>query len=548
MAVEVGQWDDGDVLAVSGVPCAADVPGRRRLADPAVGAPVAHALSGDVGAELLGRLVDLVCASAEPTGRLSAREWVEATVTASAMLGYCEALRLTCVRELDRALDPSGSRSRSAPPGRRAADELAPALGIAPRTASSLVNLARRVQDDLPAAADALADGRLTLTQVRVLEQVTDQLPAGLSGAVEAVAVRHGARDTASQLRVRLQDEAARLDPAYTAREAARGVQQRDVSLARSPLSGCRRLLLDLPAVHAAGAWNALNGAALAARRAQPGDKAGGDERSLPQLRADLATALLTGQATPARPAPGAPGVTGAPGVGDLGDLMVPSGAALTRFAEVHVVIAADTVTGQGPGADRPGRIPGAAAVDASTARQVAVSAPWRRLVTDSRTGVLVHRGARTVLATVGDTDQRLAQLLSEPVTDAAALTTAAYRPGERLRKHVIARDHTCIAPACQHPAEGTQFDHTIDWAPPPTAGGGTTGGGTTSHDNGGSLCQRGHNAKTHGGWHLKQPVPGAFMWTSPTGRRYDRQARPLLPDPPPQHTDPDSGVGREPP
>ena len=47
---------------------------------------------------------------------------------------------------------------------------------------------------------------------------------------------------------------------------AAAGVGERDVVLTRSPLAGCRRLLLDLPALHAVGAWNAVNGVAAAAR------------------------------------------------------------------------------------------------------------------------------------------------------------------------------------------------------------------------------------------------------------------------------------------
>ena len=61
---------------------------------------------------------------------------------------------------------------------RPAADELAAALNTAPRAASTLVGLVRRVETTLPAACDALADGRLELTRLRVVDQVVRDLPA----------------------------------------------------------------------------------------------------------------------------------------------------------------------------------------------------------------------------------------------------------------------------------------------------------------------------------------------------------------------------------
>lgn len=53
---------------------------------------------------------------------------------------------------------------------------------------------------------------------------------------------------------------------------------------------------------------------------------------------------------------------------------------------------------------------------------------------------------------------------------------------------------------------------------------------GATDAGNLGSTCERIHNAKTHGGWQLRQPRPGVFDWTSPTGRIYRIHARPLIP------------------
>ncbi|MFP5346559.1 MAG: HNH endonuclease, partial [Actinomycetes bacterium] len=53
---------------------------------------------------------------------------------------------------------------------------------------------------------------------------------------------------------------------------------------------------------------------------------------------------------------------------------------------------------------------------------------------------------------------------------------------------------------------------------------------GTTAAANLGSVCERLHNEKTHGGWRLVQPSPGSFVWTSPTGLTYQRTASPVVP------------------
>ncbi|MFP5347449.1 MAG: HNH endonuclease, partial [Actinomycetes bacterium] len=51
-----------------------------------------------------------------------------------------------------------------------------------------------------------------------------------------------------------------------------------------------------------------------------------------------------------------------------------------------------------------------------------------------------------------------------------------------------------------------------------------------TAAANLGSVCERLHNEKTHGGWRLVQTSPGSFVWTSPTGLTYRRTASPLVP------------------
>jgi hypothetical protein len=287
------------------------------------------------------------------------------------------------------------------------------------------------------------------------------------------------------------------VNPAFAAEHAAHGRDERDVTLRRSPTAGCRRLVMDLPRTDAEAAWLAVNGAATAA-------KARGDARTFGQLRADAATGLLTGHADPKDPA------------------LVPTPEQLRSLIEVQVVVCADTLTGA---SDEPAQLPGTGPVDAEHARDISKAAAWRRLVADPEVGTLQVRGTKRYEPQADqrieqpDDDPRIAQLLCDPI-EPPPPESASYRPGKRLREHVHTRDGGCIGPACHHPTRGTQLDHTIDWH----------AGGPTAARNFGSECQRVHNSKTHGGWRLEQPHPGTFLWTSPTGRRYTRRAKPLLP------------------
>ena len=269
---------------------------------------VAAVLATATGPQLLSRLVEL-------TGRgdLSARECLEVSAGWKAMIGFCTAGQLTAVGDLDRALNPdpsvsdgSGPGSPEAPaavggPGRSCpvrvtADELAPVLGIAPRAASALVGLVRRVED-LPAVVDALAEGRMDLTQVKITDQVVRDLSPAAVRVVEAAAVAWAPRRTAQRLRADLAAEAMRVDPEHATTAVARGVVERDVSCRPSPVPGCRRIVADLPLVGAHAAWLGLNGAAKNAKEVGVRPDGTPEDRSLGQLRADTFNALLTGQA-----------------------------------------------------------------------------------------------------------------------------------------------------------------------------------------------------------------------------------------------------------
>jgi Domain of unknown function (DUF222) len=96
-------------------------------------------------------------------------------------------------------------------------------------------------------------------------------------------------------------------------------------------------------------------------------------------------------------------------------------------------------------------------------------------------------------------------------------MASACYRPPPRLREHITARDRTCRFGPCGQPAWRTDLDHTTPWHH----------GGPTCPCNLGGCCRTHHQIKQLPGWHLHQPQPGTFTWTTPARRTYHVQPDP---------------------
>ena len=135
---------------------------------------------------------------------------------------------------------------------------------------------------------------------------------------------------------------------------------------------------------------------------------------------------------------------------------------------------------------------------------------------------------AATPASAAGDTPGILGRALQAAATAAAhaaahaaadaaaggcAHTTATprYRPPPRLHEYITARDLTCRFPPCRQPAWRSDLDHTRPYAD----------GGPTCRCNLGGFCRHDHILKHLPGWHVTQPAPGTFHWTTPTGRTY---------------------------
>lgn len=185
----------------------------------------------------------------------------------------------------------------------------------------------------------------------------------------------------------------------------------------------------------------------------------GKDDRNLDQIRSDLLLGLLEG-------------------TGDL-----PSGRGRVDIrVDLTTLLELDSAAGE---------IPGWGPVVADLARQVVTDqqgSRWEYAITDPESG--------------------------EPL----ATGVTRRRPTTALRRHVVARNQTCVFPGCRHPAQSAQIDHTLDYAK----------GGLTAVENLGPLCAHDHlTVKHQGGWILEQTRPGTFRWTSPRSHTYTTTADP---------------------
>jgi hypothetical protein len=383
---------------------------------------------------------------------------------------------------------------------RGAAAVVSAELRLSPSAALTRVTLACELVDELPATLAALAAGRIDGYRARTIAEQTRPLAAipDLRRQVEARLLAKAPRQTATQLRAAAVKAVLAADPASAAQRHRTARAGRFVSPPCPEPHGMAGLYLRLPAEDAAALYTAVDAAAghlqrTAAETAdgntgRGGGGGDGDGRTLDQLRADVLaglgwSALRAGHLGCCHPA--------------CGHLNQPLGARRGRAVTVNVTVAYTTVIGAD---DQPAHLHGYGPITAAVARRIAAHGTWRRLLTDPATGAVLDVGRTR------------------------------YLPPADLAEHVIARDQTCRFPTCTRPADGCDLDHTTPWER----------GGTTSASNLGPLHRGHHNDKTHHRWRLDQPEPGQFIWTAPTGHKYevDPEIVGLLPQPPPSGED----------
>ncbi len=170
---------------------------------------------------------------------------------------------------------------------------------------------------------------------------------------------------------------------------------------------------------------------------------------------------------------------------------------------EIQVIVPVDCLLGL---SENPGEIPGYGPIPAGIAREMAEDSrsTWRRILTDPGDGKVLEVS-----------DRRF--------------------PSPALRRHIEARNPTCVFPGCDRPSAACDLDHTRS----------RRDGGETGEANLGPQCRRHHRLKhsaekRSGGawsdsarsrrcWKVRQPAPGRFVWTSPEGRQYEVVPEPSL-------------------
>jgi hypothetical protein len=117
---------------------------------------------------------------------------------------------------------------------------------------------------------------------------------------------------------------------------------------------------------------------------------------------------------------------------------------------------------------------------------------------------------------TAGGLARALHRVRTDPVRP-VDLSTSAYAPTRRLKRHLERRDKTCIWPGCPRRARYCDKDHLIPFPR-----------GSTTERNLADECEHHHQAK-HDCFTVVRIDDGTFRWTTPCGKQYERAPRPVL-------------------
>ena len=288
---------------------------------------------------------------------------------------------------------------------RAAAADIAVRLRMSETTVRAKANTADTLRTRCPRLWALFLGGAISEPNARIAASAAADLPDDDASAWalfdEQVAGSAQAL-TPGKLRVRVRVVRDRVHPLSTDDRHVQAAQHRNTWLTDGD-DGMSTLTVEAPTVRLHAAWNGID---AHARHLQTVE---GETRTLAQLRADVATDLLTG-----------------------GDERVEPIVAVT----VPVL----TLLGEG---DAPATLEGYGPIDTATAKRLAGKAKsWIRVLTDPVSGTIL------------DVDRKL------------------RRPPAALRRWVAQTQPVCTFPGCTRPARTSDLDHRIDWQHGgPTAG-----------------------------------------------------------------------------
>lgn len=423
------------------------------------------AMGGTVPSGFFALELDL---ATESPAVLTDAELVDAMVGWDRLAAWAVARQYAVLAEFARRPGDGSIRpsTRAAPAREWAADEVALAVTVSPGSARVRLAYAARLDGPLSATRDLLRSGRIDPSRARLICDRTAVLDDVAAAAVQDRVLPRAPGMTWAQLDAALRRAVLAVDTegAVARHRRARAARRVEVFAGED---GMATLWARLSAVDAAASF------AWVTRLARGMDTAGdpvGDPRGIDARRADVLTALLTGNLVYTH--------TADPGAGGAGVVQAkPVGAARPL---VHVTVALTTLRGVD---DAPGELAGYGPIPAHMARDVAMDATavWRRLRTDPDSGALLDHG-RTV-----------------------------YRPPAALAEFVRARDQACRNPRCTRAARGCELDHVTEWHDH----------GDTAEHNLCALCVRHHDLKEQPGWRVRLHPDRRVEWITPTGHRY---------------------------
>ncbi|QDP97982.1 hypothetical protein FOE78_20605 [Microlunatus elymi] len=110
-------------------------------------------------------------------------------------------------------------------------------------------------------------------------------------------------------------------------------------------------------------------------------------------------------------------------------------------------------------------------------------------------------------------------QIRLQPVLNHADIHPVdAYEVPDAMRNALLARTPASCFPNSANRSRSMQADHTVAYRRTGGPGGNAPPGQTGLH-NLGPLGETEHRIKTHGGWSVRQPVPGTYVWRTRYGR-----------------------------
>ncbi|MEU8416412.1 DUF222 domain-containing protein [Amycolatopsis japonica] len=318
---------------------------------------------------------------------LGDNDTIAAAVAASEGIARLEAVRFRALRQLGRHRDDAAS----------VVQEVAFSLSVVDGHAAGLVSTAAALVSRLPCTLGLLDQGKVGGYGAMKVATATAWLSDDDARAVDAVLEDRIPDRNSDQIRKAANHAAMMADRDGAARRTERNRAGRRLSMRQGETGVASIEVEDGPVEKVAAAYTRIDREARALR-------AGGETRTLDQLRADVALDLLLG--------------------GQGGK---------SERSEVFLYMDLNTYLGLN---DDPAEMAGHGHIPASLARQIA-SGPntvLRRIITDPLSGQVLDLGRDR------------------------------YRPTAGLDEFVRVRDRECRRPGCHRVAQACDLDHSLPW------------------------------------------------------------------------------------